>query len=346
MEVGVRFVDMARGESFFTDYRNRLNNTKPLLPFRSFGFPLYKTRNGEKFISSRHGELYPFHKKENTVRIVCFGGSTTENLPAYNKNRTHYPKLLEELLNKAIKTKKFEVINVGNSAYATPHSIILLLLNVISWNPDIVILSHNINDLLVSYFPGFEVDYTNKYGTQYYLPDYEKKFTTLNVLFQHSSLYWFIYGKIENMQSMGSKLQRKSYGDLPSQSALKIFERNLTSFVNAAKFNHIKVVLGSQPLQNSKEMFEKHMAYKPYNRIAVYPLHKEFIKHHQAFNNVIKNVAQKLDVLFVDNDKALSGEEKYFVDFVHYTTTGIEVLANSYSKSIQENQFITRDSER
>ena len=55
------------------------------------------------------------------------------------------------------------VISVASSAYATPHSLTLLSLDVLSWDTDLVILSHNINDLQAAYMPGFKPDYSHKY---------------------------------------------------------------------------------------------------------------------------------------------------------------------------------------
>src|SRR5689334_6446597 len=76
-EVGIRTYDAVRGAGFFAGRRNPLARPKPILPFLTFGFPLYKEEGGKRFISSRHGELYPLQKGAGVLRIVAFGGSTT-----------------------------------------------------------------------------------------------------------------------------------------------------------------------------------------------------------------------------------------------------------------------------
>ena len=240
LEIGVRLFDMFRGESFFTDYRNELNNVKPIVPYRMFGFAMYKGEVEQRQIASRHQELFSLQKTPDTIRVVCFGGSTTENLPAFKEPGVHYPKQLQALLSQKYPNKKIEVINLGNSAYATNHSLMMLAFNVLSWQPDIVILSHNINDLLASYFPDFSVDYDNKYGTEYYLPNHADKYSTLNVLFQHSSFYWFVKGKIDKIILAPAALHRESYAQGLPQINQEVFRRNVTSFVNLAKNNNVK----------------------------------------------------------------------------------------------------------
>ena len=153
LEIAIRIWDAARGKGFFSTYRNRLAKPiQPRFPFRSFGFVPYMKRDGITYIASRHKELYPLEKPSGTFRIVVFGGSTTANLQAVNADSPHYPLLLQTKLRHALARDDIEVINVGNPSYATPHSLILLTLDVLSWQPDLVILSHNINDLTALYW--------------------------------------------------------------------------------------------------------------------------------------------------------------------------------------------------
>ncbi|ETX06172.1 MAG: hypothetical protein ETSY2_18725 [Candidatus Entotheonella gemina] len=119
-------------------------------------------RGGIRYIASRYQELYPLEKPSGTFRIVAFGGSTTANVQAMRSQTPHYPLLLQTQLRRTLARNDIEVINVGNPSYATPHSLILLAFDVLSWQPDLVILSHNINDLTALYWPDFTFDYSNK----------------------------------------------------------------------------------------------------------------------------------------------------------------------------------------
>jgi hypothetical protein len=224
------------------------------------------------------------------------------------------------------------------SGYATPHSLILLELDVLSWDADLVILSHNINDLLAYYWPNFTYDYSHKYGTQHYF--YNISFP--NLMLQHSQLYWTVKFSLRRIRlDIGSEITRKPYGvDLPKE-IMGIFKRNLNTFVAISKQNNVQVLLGNQPLQRNEEYFDNHMRHKKYNDIVVYPLHDEFVIHHNTFNKIIQEVAKETNVLFIDNDSVLANNEELFIDFVHYTSTGVQVLAQNYADYILNHNIIT-----
>ena len=341
LEVSIRTYDLFRGDGFFSSHRSKVVNlNQSSMPFRTFGFPLYEKVNDTRHILSRHGELYPLEKPPGTYRVVVFGGSSTENKHSYTATKTHYPLLLQSHLREELNTDNIEVINVGNSAYATPHSLILFELDVLSWAPDIIIVSHNINDLHAAYWPNFTFDYSNKYGTKYYMSD--KYNLSADMLFQQSNAYWVIRDKVNRLRSTNVKpLTRKSYGNNLKSEVIKTFKRNLHTFVAVAKQNDIKVLLGNQPLQRSEEYFDNHMRHKKYNDIVVYPLHDEFVIHHNTFNKIIQEVAKETNVFFIDNDNVLASNEELFIDFVHYTPAGVQVLAQNYADYILTHNIIT-----
>ena len=337
LEAAVRSIDMVRGKGFFSDYRNPV--TKPIFPFRIFGFELYQEVNEELMISSRHKELSPVKKGKDTLRIVVFGGSTTENLRTMSNFGKHYPLVLQEQLSN-LTDKKVEVINIGNSAYATPHSLILLALNVLSWDPDIVILSHNHNDLTAAYFPNFRTDYSNKYRHPFYMPDVHDGYSIISILFQHSSLYWLIKSRLDKLFLKFDdryEIHRESYDMIPPEGVVHSFKRNIVSFVTLATSRDIEVILGTQPLLKDEEYFEHHMSYKPYNDVVKYPLVKEYIAHHQAMNQIIRDVSADLNVWLVDNDKLFNNQKELFYDHIHYTIDGVNLMARNYSDYILGN---------
>jgi hypothetical protein len=329
LEVGLRAYDVAQGRDFFT--------TPEIVPYRIFGNQFYPKSgpedgpgNGEdRMIRSHHGEIFPLERPEQTIRIVTFGGSTSANTSVYNQYGVHYSSLLQESLNNRFKDKTFEVINVANEAYATPHSLITLSLDVLSWDPDIVILSHNVNDLHASFFDDFTPDYANKYGHEYY------NMTLSRYLCSSLRLCRTITSRIEKSKLLTYPPRRKSYGPMPLQDAQDVFRRNLTSFATLAKSNGIEVILGSQPLgEYSESEFDEHVNVKPYNDDIYYPLHEEFIQHHGRFNEIIKTVADDLGVFYTANDETFGGNPDYFSDIVHYTKEGVELLARNYEDTV------------
>jgi len=341
LELGLRVVDVFQGYPFLATRGNELAvPPKYVIPFRVFGFNPYL--NGDppvaanRRIKSRWGETYPYLKKPGTFRIVCFGGSTTESHQQLN-----YPGMLQAMLRERTGRADIEVINLGHAAYSTAHSIILLAFDAVSWQPDLVILSHNINDLMVMYWPGFRPDYWNKYADEYYTtPDYARVYSWPNVVFEHSRLYWFVKEKIRSIREAGvpdaTALRRRSYGDAPLPEAAAIFRRNLQTFVDIARAHGIPVLLATQPYQPDEDMFLQHWGRKPYNDRVLYPLQSELVKHHHAYNDIIAQVAAANGTGFLDNDRRFGGERRYFRDNVHYSREGIVRLATGFADYLLE----------
>lgn len=337
LEVALRVVDVRQGRSFFPTHGNILAEPFPSVkPFRTFGFDPYRKAQGVTMISDTWRRDFALEKPAGTYRIVCFGGSTT----AHRMGGIHYPRLLQQKLRSDAGRDNIEVINVGSAAYATPHSIILLALDVLSWQPDLVILSHNINDLLAVYFPGIRHDYWNKYQNDYYaVPDFSARYSWNNVLFQHSRLYWFGAGLLEQGRQKRAERNTVLHRQIPFDRAAfalgkDIFQRNVRTFVKMAQAADLKVILGTQSHEPSEAYFMRHMAHKPYNDVAVYPSHAEHIEFHAAYNTAIREVAEETGAILVDNELAMQGRPDYFIDHVHNSSEGLRVLAQHYGEAI------------
>ena len=345
-EIGVRCYDWYRGQGFFSTFRNPLAKEVEILPFRAFGFKLYGSKDGKPAIMGRWGESFPLEKGKNVYRVLCLGGSTTENGDVYKQAGLHYPLVLQRLLQKKYPGREIQVLNLGKSAYSTAHSLILLELNALDWQPDLIIISHNINDLTAAYFPGFVPDYSNKYGSKYYTLSARllEEYNTLNLLMQHFQLYWILKGRVQARldqdRTEQAQFKRRSYGMDPPPDAARTFARNLESMVLLARLRGVDVILGTQPLEPSEEYFRRHMGHKPYNDRVLYPLQKEFGSHHGAYNRIAAKVAAATGAFLVDNDRLFGGDRKYFVDLVHYTRSGVERLAGDYYDCIVANGLI------
>lgn len=329
LEISARVLDRMNNYNFTTERRKEGS----IIPFRVFG-PTYHTyQGGELHITDTYGNTYPFEKSNDTYRIVVFGGSTT----VQNFDGIHYPLLVENRLEEVYPNMNFELINVSHSAYSTAHSLIALTLNALSWDADAVILSHNINDLKAAYFPNFTPNYANKYSHDFYTkPD--KLTCGLCPLYEWSTLYWVAEQQFQAFafkQSIGEGFyNRKSYGMEPPELAQRAFRRNLEEFVETAQDNGMRAVLGTQPLQPSREYFDRGSRFKPYNDIVEYPEHEEYVAHHGRFNEIIREVANEQNAVLVENDRYFDGDKEYFIDNVHYTEAGLRRLAENYYDTI------------
>ena len=344
-ELAIRASDAVKGNNFFSnEFRDKLviKNKNPIVPFTIFGPVYYVEKNGVKYISSSHNELYPLKKTANTFRIICLGGSTTESPFAYKDYKIHYPLVLQRLLREAHSNKNIEVINVSFSAYSTAHLLVLLLLDVISWEPDLVIICENINDMDATYRNDLKFDYSNKYGSRPFMPDFYDNYTTLNVLFRWSSFYWFLEKRITIYSEKSrpkKEIPKTSYGKTPPKISQDIFRRNLLNFYYITSKWNIPLLYSTQPLNSITGSFG-YLVWDDAMKNVKVPLDSERKSHHEFFNKIIKEVALNTNSYFLDNDSLLGGEPKYFMDEVHYSKIGIEKLAGNYRDYIISKNII------
>ncbi|MEM9024273.1 MAG: SGNH/GDSL hydrolase family protein, partial [Bacteroidota bacterium] len=85
-----------------------------------------------------HGSDWAREKPAGVFRVACIGGSTTAR---------GYPADLEAWLNTRADTV-FEVLNVGLGGWTTAHSVANFVLNVVDYNPDLVVIHHAWNDVV------------------------------------------------------------------------------------------------------------------------------------------------------------------------------------------------------
>lgn len=343
-ELGTRTYDRFNGRSFFNNsHRDILTKKiKKITPFRVFGDSLYhyESNTKELFLKSSHSELYPLVKSDSTFRIVCFGGSTTRNSSAYNKYGIHYPSELQKKLNTKFEEKQIEVINVAYEAYSSAHSLIILMLDVSSWSPDLILFMHNHNDLTASYWPNLTFDYSNKYGANYYQPSgYLDNYTTINFLFRWSSFYWLVKEKIANLINNKSrvKVTTESYGIAPSEMSQHIFTRNLDNFKKISDNIGCNVIFMSQALNLHAENSD----FVPVDKSEmIWPKHDEYVQHHNYFNTIINDVAVSTNSYFLDNDLLFSSDSTLFIDALHYSKEGVYKLSQNIYEYIILNKII------
>lgn len=341
-EVMLRAYDTFNGHNFFDNSHRNLLSRKPkeIIPFRVFGQSLYEKHNDTLFIRSSHNELYPLDKRSNTYRIICFGGSTTRNSHSFKNHGIHYPILLQNNLKTVYPQKDIEVINVGFEAYSSPHSLIVLLLNAVSWDPDLVIFMHNHNDLTASYWPNFRIDYENKYASKYYQPDsYYERYTTFNVIFQWSSFYWMVREKLQYIFQKSENVSKniKSYGSEPVKDAVNTFKRNVENFISLSRKSNSRVLLLSQAI-NKEEKYSDFIPTDKSNMI--WPPHEEYLSHHRFYNDLIRSISISKKTYYLDCDSLFNSDPELFIDALHYSKKGVDKLSQIISDYILEKNII------
>lgn len=290
-EGAIRTKDWRTGYAFFSNtHRNLLAQPiKPIIPYRVLGWNMYHFHNDTMMIHDAEGNEYPFIKDNQTFRVVLFGEAETKT----------YARPLANILRQRYPSRAIEVINVGHEAYAFPHSLTLLAFDVLSWKPDLLIASHNFNDREATYFSNPVADYSNKYGTPYFMPNYPNPFTARHYLFQWSSLYWALKEKKTEWNTALFEPSRISMPELPAAST-ELFVRNLDTFIAITQSRRIPLILASQPINEDETTWDAYLKSRPYRKEVAYPLHKEFLAHHQLFNNLTAERARVRNVPFIE----------------------------------------------
>lgn len=336
LEIGVRISDSIRDKGERNVFLK--NKIKEIRPFVVFGDEYYESNNQDgTSIVSKHGKAYKLNKDNDTYRVVVFGGSTSENSHTYSKHGLHYPGILESTI-KGL-GYKIEVISLANSGWSSAHSLVTYYLDVIEWDPDMIIVSHNINDMTASYFPHPVPSYSNKYNNTFYKGgELKKRYTWPNIIFQNSHLYWVIKKNLRGLNDRYFSGKKREF--IQSQTIKDInpiiersFERNLQYFIDLSKKHGIKVMLGTQALNNNDN---KYKVRKSYNDVVIWPSYETLITHHKRLNNIVRRTAVNNGVILVDNESSFNGEDKYFIDIVHMSKEGVIKLANNYREKLLE----------
>jgi hypothetical protein len=182
-------------------------------------------------------------KPQDTTRIVAVGGSTTANDRSWAASGIDYCTVLEQLLNACDTNLSCEVLNAGADAYSTAHSLINIAFRLVEYEPDLVILMHNIND---SSAIAFADGPTPDYGNKYLLPVY------LNPRLQGSlSLQGFLYQSrllcaLGLPQRMAERTRVIS-SDNPPHEGVRLFRRNLRSIAAVCEEHGIGLLILTQP---------------------------------------------------------------------------------------------------
>lgn len=133
---------------------NRNTHENPNTPWLVFGFAYKPNWRAEGSISQYNN--YGFRdddvvipKPEGVVRIVCVGGSTTEE---GNSNDATYPNIMERKLRQHFNSDKIDVINAGICGIRS-FGEVRRVWDYLALQPDLLVYYNAINDICYHYIP-------------------------------------------------------------------------------------------------------------------------------------------------------------------------------------------------
>ncbi len=290
------------------------------------------------------GFMLPYNHYDKADKTLVFlGGSTVACI--YVDETSRFPYLVGQLLEQ--KTgKKITSINSGVGGNNSLHSLDILLNKIIPVRPDMVIMMHNINDLVALIYDG---TYWSKNPTREPIVNFNF-YKTLTGLKALSTLARDMY--IPNLHAATRILSKKIFGKkvkdpddefayirgkkltVDEAQILAEFKMNLNTFINICRARRITPVLMTQfnrykPNPDPKVL----QAMKGFEADSQIPV-GEFMDLYAKFNQAIREVGKSNDVLVIDLAALIPQDKQYMYDVVHLNTQGSELAAQLISEGL------------
>ncbi len=304
----------------------RLHGTSPN------NYPLNKdvkfpqlTSNNIGYYNGDYGDrdvLIP--KPKNLIRINCLGGSTTGNYIKIGEKNFSYPLELERILKNKY-PGEIEVNNFGQGGYNSADLFVRFALQNIETKPDYIIIYHAYNDIRAYLTPGFLSDYFHSrknLGEVYWKFYLGSKLPNIPIKFINYLTNKFLF-PLEERSTILEVIEKKEIDPQQNYSqGLIIYQRNLQHIIDLCKNNKIKVILGT-------------FCFYLYPEIQNDFLSKLYQKIVSEENEIMKRLAIKNNLPFVDASNIISREASNFVDSSHFTPKGMSLLAKCFAEKIE-----------
>jgi hypothetical protein len=360
--LGAEKILQRQGLAFRPGYQRFINprEHKPL--FSGYIYPTDEDlRNAESLERKRYllrvdkdGYIFPSQMYQTAdLSIVFLGGSTTECL--YMGEEERFPYLVGRLAASDLNLK-VNSYNAGKAGNNSLHSIDILLNKVMYLQPDLVVMMHNINDLIILLY---EKSYWNhnKYKSPLVdvKPAFGQNFERI-LLFQRD--YWIpnlsraILGLSERVIRAEEKKEFPTGKGEPIEinksQLLGDFRGNLEIFIDICRHRHLTPVLMTMAsrLQEQPDAF---IAAKMAKLATEHGIsYKNFKEIFDLFNDQIRSVGQANNVMVIDLANRIPPDKRYIYDAVHLTSQGAslasEIIYQNLRSTIRD--LASRKSER
>ena len=303
-------------------------------------YPTPEYQKGENKHNSLgyRGEEIILPKPEGRFRIVCLGGSTTYTTELENF-RMSYPNLLEKELHEH-GFKNIDVINGGVGAYTSWETLINFELRVLDLEPDMIIIYHGVNDILTRFVwppEAYKGDNSGSLSAASLSMPSILEYSTLMRYFMirmgivqpHSTLERSLKKIPETNYSIeffnqkwSNKYPSGIFKQVNAEKMLKTnkpeyFRRNIENIIAIAQFRKIKPIVATFAYcQNFDD-----------NPISC----REYVLAYEEMNQVLKILAQQMNVNIFDFAKFFPKEKKYFADGIHVSAEGAKLKAKMFA---------------
>jgi hypothetical protein len=286
----------------------------------------------------KNGFVVPSEKYVNPDKSLVFlGGSAVECIFVEEENR--FPYLAGCLLEKK-SGLKINSYNGGHGGNNSMHSLFILLSKVIPLKPSIVVMMHNINDLVIllyekTYYnnnPHKEIIVTENYGVLRLARMFGRKL--FPNLYQAGSQLVDI-PRYLNIMEFGDEFAhiRGAKITADKEKTISDFRKNLQLFMEICRTQKIIPVL--MTMQNRLKKVPDAITLKEFRRLSSDLSYEEFKNLFDAMNDAIRSQARENGVMVIDLAREVPQEKEFIYDMVHLNDTGCKRVAEIISDRLE-----------
>ena len=291
------------------------------------------------------GFMLPYnHYAKPDKTLVFLGGSTVACI--YVDEASRFPYLVGQLLEQK-SGKKITSINSGVGGNNSLHSLDILLNKIIPVRPDIVVMMHNINDLVALIY---DRTYWSQNPTRQPIVDFYF-YKNLQGFKAIATLARDLY--IPNLHAATRILSQKIFGKkmkdpddefayirgkkftVDQAAILDEFTMNLNTFINICRARRIIPVLMTQfnryKANPDPKVLKAMQGFQSDSGVSV----NEFMELYARFNDAIREVGKANGVLVIDLAALIPQDKQYIYDVVHLNTRGSQLAAQFISERLQ-----------
>jgi lysophospholipase L1-like esterase len=271
--------------------------------------------------------------------IVFLGASTTEALFVEEDKR--WPYLVSRYLQHSTDGSPVRTLNAGSTGSHALHALLAMIGKVIAERPEILVVMLNGNDLRMLSMTGSYWVAPKSRDMFVYAPD-DAAFDGFGQRFQSlaESLTMFLYPHIlkksrnylrQRAEQNDSRDEwgqfRASATEVDQAAIVRDYRSALESIIGVAHAWDIDVVL----MTEANRIFQGETAYQPKTGR---PSNKRFMHGYIQFNDTIRELAAEHELLLIDLDQDVPQDNRYIYDWLHLTTEGSELVAETIAGSL------------
>jgi lysophospholipase L1-like esterase len=207
-----------------------------------------------------------------------------------------------------------------------------LQFDMLPFQPDLVLVMHNVNDLTVNYYAarfGKPVDpsYHVKFGIKSYTGVVDDGDVVLSRLW-HSArvrLEMLLHGVPSGAISDSFSID----------DGLAAFRRNMRSIAAVGLAHGTDVVFLTMPVSRSREIYDSTRAQARGSDPGYFPSHARFLRDFDAYNDAVKAAGRDASVPVIDMESAMRGRDpEFFLDVVHYSDEGSRTFGQTLAMQL------------